>query len=226
MQREDSSHPAIGRRPFSLVARPKSFERSRTRQTAPTRDNKLVAPCAVRAEKVMRITSDDLKILACQRIAELGSVAACAATLWTLGCSGSNSSESGAGGERNGMGGATSLSSSVTTVASGGSDANGGTQATGGVITFGGSNSSGGNSSGVGGRRAAHKPAALRRAARSQLEAKLTRVVVSPRAASPGWAEPQERVAKAPQVEPRPMEAQHQPAAVRALLADKLTRVE
>jgi non-reducing end alpha-L-arabinofuranosidase len=99
----------------------------------------------------MRITSDYLKTLACRRIADLGSFAACTAALWTLGCSGSSSTATGAGGEQSSVGGATSLSSSMTSVVSGGSDANGGTQSTGGVIPFGGSNGSAGDSSGVGG---------------------------------------------------------------------------
>ena len=96
----------------------------------------------------MRITSDDLKIPIGRRIAELSFVATCAAALWTFGCSGS---QSGAGGEGNGMGGASSLSSSITTAATGGRYENGGTQAMGGVEIIGGSNSSGGHSSGVGG---------------------------------------------------------------------------
>ncbi len=107
----------------------------------------------------MRITSDELGSLVCQRIAELGSVAACATALWTLGCSGSTSSASGIGGERNGMGGTSSLSNSMTTVASGGVDANGGTQSAGGVTTFGGSTGSGGHSSGVGGLQTGGAPA-------------------------------------------------------------------
>lgn len=92
----------------------------------------------------MRITSDDSRPLVCYRSMGMGSVLACAVAWWTLGCSESTSSESGASGTRNGSGGA----SDVSNAAPGGGSASKGTAATGGKKATG---NSGGRSSGAGG---------------------------------------------------------------------------
>lgn len=102
----------------------------------------------------MQVRSLDPRALTCQRFTKRHSVAVYAAALWTLGCSGSTSSASGTGGELNAKGGATGLGHSVTTAASGGSNANSGTQATGAARMIGGSSSLGGYTSGSGGMQA------------------------------------------------------------------------